>query len=84
MRVFKSRTFRTNDSQLYKKVLIVVLGCIIYMTIWTLVDPTTPSKPQEHGSVLCKLQAWNFTAIAGECRPHAKFSRCLPPELDRE
>lgn len=66
MRVFKSRTFRTNDSELYKKVLIVIVGCTLYMTLWTLIDPATPSQPQEHGSILCKLQPWNFVAIAGK------------------
>ena len=70
MRVFKSRTFRTNDSELYKKVLIVILGCTLYMTLWTLIDPATPSKPQEHGSILCKLQPWNFVAIAGKLLGH--------------
>ena len=70
MRVFKSRTFRTNDSELYKKVLIVILGCTLYMTLWTLIDPDTPSKPQEQGSVLCKLQPWNFVAIAGKLLGH--------------
>ena len=70
MRVFKSRTFRTNDSELYKKVLIVILGYTLYMTLWTLLDPATPSKPQEHGSILCKLQPWNFVAIAGKLLSH--------------
>ena len=75
MRVFKSRTFRTNDSELYKKVLIVILGCTLYMTLWTLIDPATPSKPQEHGSILCKLQPWNFVAIAGKLLSHVNGRR---------
>ena len=60
MQSVKARLFRINDSQLYKKVCLLLMLCIIYLTSWTI----TTSK--NHDSPQCVLMWWDIAIAAGK------------------
>ena len=65
MRVYKSRMFRTKDSELFRKLGLTLVGWILFLLTWTLADPTKASVVVDRGQNICQLKPWTLVAAAG-------------------
>lgn len=65
MRVFKSRAFKTRDSELYKKVILLTTLWVIFLILWTAIEPLHPLPVDSGISNVCSLTAWNYAGYGG-------------------
>ena len=68
MRTFKSRIFKTWDTELYKKLAVLCMVYIVALTIITAADPHSSIAPESDSSdvIICQTKWWAYIFLAGE------------------
>ena len=64
LHVFKARMLHTNAAHIYRKIFLFLALWVVFLLFWTTLDPTKVTQYPDPIIPMCRLQAWNFVAIA--------------------